>query len=93
KQDGIAIDPNKINYTLKQCDNHGKSTVIKEKLSLNLLQTTRLHKANQALKENFKKEYNAIKKMDSSKEDYQSDAGYDSEEEQTSENSSMELRL
>lgn len=83
-QEGIAIDTRKLSYTLKQFDNQGKSTIIKEKASLNAEQITHLHKANQTLKENLKKEFD-VKKINSSEGSYQPDAGYasDSEEEQT----------
>ncbi len=94
-QEGIAIDTRKISYTLKQFDNQGKSTIIKEKVSLNTEEITRLDKANQTLKENLKKEFD-VKKINSSEVSCQPDAGYasDSEEEQAqSENFSTRPRL
>lgn len=77
KEKGIAIDPKDISYMIKQLNNNGKSTVIKEKGPLSSEHTIRLQQANQELKENLRKE-NEIDKKKKSLDTYQSDEGYDS---------------
>lgn len=78
KQKGIAINPDDITYTIKQLNNNGKSTVIKEEGSLEEEYRNDLQQANQELIENLKKVNKYLASTHSANSGHESDRGYES---------------
>lgn len=79
KEEGIAIDPNDISYSIKQLNTNGKWDVIKEKGPLDPKHIDSLQQANQELIKNLKEVNEVPKSTKPENSGYGSDQGYESE--------------